>query len=150
MRPVLILVPRDGCFEIARIRQTIRPDRPEVGKTKLLSVIFTDIAAKLLIVRMRLDLELQPTRDADHFTGARLQVAQLSKKTDPPLFGDEQHFPVGVVKIAVAHAFVKGIDVDADADLRKQVTVTRDGRDAVNEICRFGWYRKWIPAKLIW
>jgi hypothetical protein len=98
---------------------------------------------------MWLDLEFEPARDADYLAGTSLQIAKFCEKSDAPFFGHEQHLAVGVVKIPIAHAFVEGINVDTNSDLRKEIAIARDRRNAVNEICRFGWYGEWIPAKLI-
>ena len=45
---VAVLVPGDGRFEIARVRQAIGADRAEIGQAKLLAVVFADVAATAL------------------------------------------------------------------------------------------------------
>src|SRR5688572_27520011 len=145
---ILILVPGDRRFKIARVSQTICSDRPEIGKAKLRPVILTYITPKLFVIRVRLYLKFQPARNADHLTGACLQVTKLGEKSDAPFLGHDQHFPIGVVKVAIAHALVKGIDVNRHSELRIRVAISRDRRYAINKIRRFArdWQR--ISSKL--
>jgi hypothetical protein len=43
---VPVLVPRGRRLEIAGVRQTVSPDRPKIGQTKLRAVIFTNVTAR--------------------------------------------------------------------------------------------------------
>src|SRR5688572_12699615 len=98
---------------------------------------------------MRLDLEFEPAWNTDHLTGARLEVTKLSEKSDAPFFGNDKHLPVGVVEKALAHSFVKGIDMNRHSELRIRVAITRDRRYAINKIRRFARDRQRVPSKLV-
>src|SRR5690349_10473604 len=99
---------------------------------------------------MRFDLKFKSTWNADDLACSGLQISKLRKESDPALFGHDQHLAVGIVEIAVSHAFVEGIDVNADAGLGERIAIARDRGDAVDEICWFGRNRQRIPAELIW
>src|SRR4029079_8274113 len=130
-------------------RPSVPSVRSEVGQPKLCAVILANISAKLFVVRMRFDLEFQSARYADHFTGTGLQITNLGEKSDPSLFRNDQHLAVGIVKISIPHAFVKGIDMDRNASLRKTVSIAGYRHDTVDEIRRLRRDRDRIPTQLI-
>src|SRR4051794_23452343 len=116
-RGVAVFIPRLRRFKVARIRQSVRSDRSQVGQAELSTIVLAYVTAQFLIVRVRFYLESQAPGYAHNFARTGLNVTQLCKKADPSLFRHEQHLPIRVIEVPVTHTFVEGIDVYRDPRL---------------------------------
>ena len=86
------------------------------------------------------------TRD---FLRLDLEHAEFGRDAQPALLRHDQQFAVGVVEKAPLHRAVRGIDVNADAGLRRRAAIAGHGEQAVDEIGRRGRQRQRIPAQLV-
>ena len=87
-RAFRVFKPRDRRFEIARICQTVRADRSEIGQAKLRAVIFADVAARVAVGQ--LDAEFQTARNHANFARFYFNNSEFGQKADAVSLRDDE------------------------------------------------------------
>ncbi len=154
-----ILVRRDRRQEIARVRQTVRADRAEIGQAQRGAEVLGDVAARLAIEQ--LDAETDAARNHRDLLRLDIEYAELGRDAQPALLRHDQQLAVGVVEEAALHRAVGGVDMDAAAGLRRRAAVAGHREQAIDEIRRrasaagSGSQRNWfgdvgVSSKRLW
>src|SRR5262249_32829234 len=91
-----IFVPSDRHLEVARVREPVRADRPELGDAERSAVVFADISTRR--AADELDAKSHAARDQDDVTGRGGQPAELGRDTNFTLLRDDQELAVAALE----------------------------------------------------
>ena len=108
-RLVAILIPCHRCLEVARISQTVGPDRPQFGQTEQASIILCNIARNGSVEEPNLEPD-SPWNQCDG-TGFNFELARLRAYLDRTRLGDDQQLPVGAEHDPSLHAPVGRVEM---------------------------------------
>ncbi len=142
-----ILVPGRRRLEVARVRQAVGADRPQVRQPQGRAEILAKIATRRAI--RQLDPETQPARNDHNLLRLDLDQTQFGSHAQPSLLRDDEQLGIRVVEKTIRHGAIGDVPVDGASRLRLGRAVTTDGTHACDEI---GWLlgnRQGTPAQRI-
>ena len=82
--------------------------------------------------------------------GAASTIAEFGDEPGSALLRHDQHFAIGIIKVAVGHRAVGGINMNRDADLRRDVAIAAERNNAFDKVSRLcrewasGLQRSWV------
>ena len=142
---VLVLERRHRREEVARLREALRADQPQLRQAERRAVVLAQIAARLLLEQLHLELDAA-RNDAD-LARCDAELSQLGEDQDLAELRDEHQLAVGVDEVASAHRAVGAVDVDRHAGLRRRLAAAGESYQFVQEIGRGVGNRQRIPAQ---
>src|ERR1035438_4752371 len=122
----------DGCQKIARVRQSICPNRPQVRQAKERTIVLADVTSRFLVEQ--LNTEADSALNHGDLAGTGLENPHLCTQQQTPGLGYDQHLTIGVVEKAIRHRGVRDVDVNPDAGMSMRVAIARHGDEAVDEV----------------
>src|SRR5262245_16573275 len=99
-----VLVPRNGCAEIARVCETVGSDGSEVRQLERRAQVLGDITACLAV--RQLNPKPQTTRDDCNFLRLDIDDAELGCEPQRTELGDDQQLAVGIVEKTIDHRVI--------------------------------------------
>jgi hypothetical protein len=100
------------------------------------------------MIRRQFDAIAQAPWDDHDFAGARFDCTEFGDETGAALLRYDRHFTVGIVKEAIGHGAVGGIDVHRHADLGRNVAIAAKCNDTFDEVGGALRNRNGTPAQL--
>ncbi len=142
-----IFIRRDRSLEVARIRQAVRPDRPQFRKPEGQAVVLADISARLRLLEHHAELH----SSWNHADLARpyAQDPQLRVKAKRAELRNDQQLPIGRVEEAIFHRMVRSIQMDRQTRLHGRVATAAQRDNAVDEVRFLIGNGQRIPAQLV-
>src|SRR5438876_9754207 len=105
---VAVFIRGDRRLKISRAGQSVRDDESEVRKAEELAEVLADVAAHIAV---DFDAELDPARHDADLARRDVENAELRANDEPPLLGHDEQLAIGVVKKAIGHRAIRGVDV---------------------------------------
>ena len=141
----MVLERRDRREEVARLREALRADQPQLGQAERRAVVLANVAACLLLEQ--LELELHAARDDADLARGDADFSQLGENQNFAQLRDEHQLAVGVDEVALAHRAVGAVDVHRHAGLRRRLAAAGESYHFVQKVGRRvgNWQR--VPAQ---
>ena len=144
---VALLVGRDRREEVARVREPVRADRPEIGQAEVRAVVLAYVAASGTV--LELDAELDAARHDADLARRDVQDAELRADRERTELRRDQELAVRVVEEAILHRRVRGVHVHRGAGLQRGIAVAAERDEPLDEVRRRLRDRQRSPAELI-
>ena len=128
-------------LEITRVGQTVGADHAQIRQLEQLTIVFADIAARRAVEQTHLEAHAA----WHHADLLRLHIehAHFSSQLQAALLRHDQQFAIGVVEIALLHAAVGRIQMDAAG------RVAGHADHALNKITRLLRHGQRVPTQLV-
>src|SRR6267143_5537164 len=105
-----IIKRRDRSEKVARIRQPVRANRPQIWQTKQRTVVLADITTRFFL--QKFDAETNSPLNHRNLAGTGFENTHLRTQQQPSHLRHDQHLSIGVVEKTIRHRGVGDVDVN--------------------------------------